>query len=1247
MNKLLFFLLLIFIPGLAEAAVTPDYYIVLGTETQAAIMNHIITSLNVFFGYDATVATTAVRYYKMLEFVVILGVAGALVRLTLGSLGGGAGIAAKGYVIYLLSVVFILGIAYGPTSVVMVQTKHNTTYSVHTLPMLMAFTFSAFTTLQKELNDMSESAFNIPNPTDNVFVEGASEGLGYAGGEIELARAYKTATFGTERELSSQWDAYVRDCFLLPASAQPGGDKLLTTLFSSTNIRSDLNPTQTGFGEELITWNGHTGRCKDFWNDNGASTTAFDLSYSGLDSAIQKFEDNVTSTGRYNKLGGALGYLGALVADNNNIPSAAAIKSAVSQAVLSNEYSSTFRSMGIAGQVMADGAEQANADVQLNGISSGLYMAEQLPMTAFLVFALMMSAFPFVLAFALLPGALKVLMNYSQTLLWISLWGPMANILGIFLDFRFDQLAQEYMYGVDPNGVLSLTPDKFIDVSSEAASIAGLAGYLFISVGALSWMLVTGSGQMLGNMMSSFSGAFQNRANADSQSANSEEMRKTGLLSAEMGESISQREMLQYEANMRAGDAAGATGGMMHSFGRNGSVGAITSSHTGAVNGAVGMGESIAKAEKLGNGGMGNTAGRIQGAKAGAAYGAEASTLGSEEKAAKVGANNAVNQTMEAQSSSDAFQENLDTNGEKSMRTTKSVDARTKQVGATNALKATQQETGGGTLDDTANNVVSANSTKTAEGQSGDIKRISKEGGATEAVHHAATMGEDKGRDNIATSGAIEQNVGRHGEKNIASAKLLGQMQNHEVKTAAMEKHAQQKGQTAPAAVEDIADDSSTAAAQQTIGKDAEINAQGGSKRAISNTAVNDAFKGDSQEQDAKRNLQMNREGTTNDDAAATVSEEKYGKMQTVAKHNTDNQDKVDTAKGQLEQAKADLKQVEAREAAKDEYRESAEKVGASRGELLALEKQKSEMESAGASEDDLKAIDGQIEQKTQEVKDNVKAMQGEIKEMSEVAKKTPGISLEQAKANVVAAEQNVKAQEQYKNESQKTGSAIGAETIEKAVTGNEKTDAVGGLDGRHNIGKFMGQKEAAGALGEISATGTKADGVIDMMERGKTEAQVQEMREGLGLREDASNNEIAMAYVARGASMQTRTSMDGKNIEATFDNNGNVTFFKSDSTKNFSAGTNVRFNFSDTATGYTLQTNADAGDIAAVKGFSNVLTFATNVGTAKIANAAKGGGENVLGGMGKDVRAIKNALKPKTRGSVTKNEGAGKESAI
>jgi len=106
--------------------------------------------------------------------------------------------------------------------------------------------------------------------------------------------------------------------------------------------------------------------------------------------------------------------------------------------------------------------------------------------------AILYAFLPFVFVIVLLPGGIKVITQYLQTLIWVELWSPTAAILNMFI-------TQQAEYKISNNYARDggVTLMNSIDMLSIGNTIAGVAGYLYMLVPALTWLIMKGSAYML------------------------------------------------------------------------------------------------------------------------------------------------------------------------------------------------------------------------------------------------------------------------------------------------------------------------------------------------------------------------------------------------------------------------------------------------------------------------------------------------------------------------------------------------------------------------------------------------------------------------------------------------------------------------------------------------------------------------------------------------------------------------------
>lgn len=613
--------------------------IIVSNPDHVDIMSTIITGVKHFLGGGSDANT----FYSLASLVVVVGTVWVLIRLMTGALSGDFKGGFKSYFIYLVMLMGVSMLLYGPKTQVLIATKPNVGVSsayntIDDVPYFLSFVTSMFTNIQYSLGEISKTAFNIPMVTDN-FPAGGVDGLGFSGAAASLAKMSQNANFkiSGDPELQDKYAQYVQDCVMLPLSAK-GDDAVMRRALKSTDLMTDIAPGQMGDGAEFIRYNGVTIRCNDFWNGGANYVAAFGAGTQGLKDTLEDFKDDTNGTGggrRAAEIGGALRYYGTLMNSATAMAATADVQQAVLQSVMSNEFASAYNKLGVAGDVAQRGASMAMAQAQLESMNTAAYYTTWIPRLSFMFFALMVASSPFLLLFALLPGSGSILINFLRTLVWVTLWEPMSSIIGVFMDSHLAKVYKEN--GITTlNDVAQISTENLIDVSSEAAALAAAAGVLYAGIQGISWMLMTGSGQMLGNVLSGVAGNIKQTTNADTQMAAQQQIAGAALASQELGRDIGVAEMNYYRAMQQSADSASQVAGTQHAYGASGSRMAQSMTHTNSVNTANSLGNQQATARVLGSGSKAASVGRVMGSKSAGAMVKEAEGMYMNEELAEM-----------------------------------------------------------------------------------------------------------------------------------------------------------------------------------------------------------------------------------------------------------------------------------------------------------------------------------------------------------------------------------------------------------------------------------------------------------------------------------------------------------------------------------------------------------------------------------------------------------------------------------
>ena len=462
--------------------------------------------------------------------------------------------------------------APGSTATAEYQIKNSSTYQgasadavatiVGNIPEALAWTFATVNEVGRGTTNMARAVFSDVDRS-GVVMDRDSDFAGYLSSisallstrlsDLVADNRFKSGTgpgggvaAKNDASLLSGLDAIQRDCILIPTSKSLAGNSVIQAFMSTGDLYSTIddfitrgdvniykNPmaanTTTGAGGAgsqparekvnvasnyifeggtapkgaLVTLNGETMTCKQLW------------------AKVKPAIDNLKASGAVEcqlSLKGKLDMtaISVLTGSDMNGGQANAVTSYARQiginAGLMNRFLESKNKI-VPGE-MSYAAGKSIADYVTSSLGTGYYMAKMLPYIQMGMRAILYAFFPFVFIIVLLPGGVKNLASYMKTLVWVELWSPTAAILNMFMALQSQQSMSE-LYNVQ-----GLNPANSLQVFSEATQMASVAGYLYASVPALTWLILTGSGYMLGNITGAV--AARMAQNLDSRSVNSD-----------------------------------------------------------------------------------------------------------------------------------------------------------------------------------------------------------------------------------------------------------------------------------------------------------------------------------------------------------------------------------------------------------------------------------------------------------------------------------------------------------------------------------------------------------------------------------------------------------------------------------------------------------------------------------------------------------------------------------------------------
>jgi len=260
----------------------------------------------------------------------------------------------------------------------------------------------------------------------------------------------------------------------------------------------DISTIEPDMSSMLITyWNtsgsSNTGTCKQFYEEIIVPTLDIDIDSMACSSILKK---SLTPASIYFLTGEEI----KIDAPN--------VKNMILQVAMSHFYSDSKNKSQIEGQMEYAGAKSI-ANKAYESLGTGTYMAKMLPYLQMGIRAVLYAFFPFVFLVILLPGGFSVAKTYLKSLLWVELWTPVAAVLNMFMGyFMLDTFSEQYNQG-------SLSAVGNSAVITESLMLAGVAGYLYASVPALTYLILESSSIMLRNLFDGLTSEFAKNMDTD------------------------------------------------------------------------------------------------------------------------------------------------------------------------------------------------------------------------------------------------------------------------------------------------------------------------------------------------------------------------------------------------------------------------------------------------------------------------------------------------------------------------------------------------------------------------------------------------------------------------------------------------------------------------------------------------------------------------------------------------------------
>jgi len=501
-----------------------DYVLYVNSPEEVDSMFAILNAIAKIFGSN--------NYLTLLKLMFVFGGFVALYSWVLGTFRDGGKEGGFAFTKFHIGAVALLTLVFSVQTSVWVKSENfpqyyessdSSTYTtgvkVDNIPEVVAFSMYFLNKFGRGLTDLYETAMT---PVGSYSLKDG----GYASTLRDDFQLLSNRLSNTDKTLGEAIDTFISQCVFIPFSAYQGGNDLIEELLSSKNIKqtidnwysSDKKLGNIKLKDFELTWEGQNWYCGDFWQ------------YKIKESYLENYKE---------KAGKYLNRLDSrdleMITGLKNVPKSdfdeIVIQSGIVNSILEN------KDIGV-GISYANGKTQAEF-VQQN-LGAGYYMSKMLPIMQSLFRALIYALLPAIIAIALLPGGWQILKNYAKTAVWIELWGVIAAILNFFI-----------LKYTEHNVAGDLTVYSSSKMLSETASMAGMAGYLYLMVPGIAWGLMSGSFNMLEGLGRGVAANLNKNMNTESYASDYKKLEMKKATSEKMGKDLSFAEALYFQNQIK------------------------------------------------------------------------------------------------------------------------------------------------------------------------------------------------------------------------------------------------------------------------------------------------------------------------------------------------------------------------------------------------------------------------------------------------------------------------------------------------------------------------------------------------------------------------------------------------------------------------------------------------------------------------------------------------------------------------
>lgn len=576
--KLIIIILALMLSALGVSAAEQDYYtFTVDNPTMVDTYFNIFNAMSGLFNSSG--------YTQLLKLVFLMGGFFTFVLAVFKAFSDQSGLV-KEFPKYMLTTTAILIILFSSKANVLITTNkipsycnteaHNTQTTnvvVGNIPKVLAWFFSGVNTFSNQAVKLTTTAYSDVNMAPITtsrsdyayFLTNIKEII-----SMDLNKLSSNSQFTTDMSIGQAFERIVSECVMLPANASNEfKSKILDAFYTSGDIHETmdqyiLNSKAVIFknpltyesisiyenihingirpGDLLTVSSSGTQSCATSWLDFKERLVA--IRDSGAIECYGNLADNfdVNTLAIFTGLG---------LAPTDNV--LGKMKSISINSALTNSITS-FGSTMVASEFKY-AAGKSMSETAISSVGSGKFMAEMLPVLQSGLRAILYAFFPFVFIIVILPGGIKVLGAYLKTIIWVELWAPAMSVLNMFMSYISENKFSEIFESGGFNAMSGTL------IYSDTFMLAGVAGYLFAFIPPLTWLLLEGSADMLGNMTEGISARMSGNMQSDAINRDKADMVRTDTINQsrneERKEAISMAEVENTSAKMEGRSGAG------------------------------------------------------------------------------------------------------------------------------------------------------------------------------------------------------------------------------------------------------------------------------------------------------------------------------------------------------------------------------------------------------------------------------------------------------------------------------------------------------------------------------------------------------------------------------------------------------------------------------------------------------------------------------------------------------------------